>query len=476
MTIPFRGICFASAALALFSHCAAADQEPAAPKATASEPTASEVAIPAATAPEAVVQESDDSGLSFNAGADLRIRQEIMDHVPGNPYGGFRAFRFRESGYRNHIRFRPRVWAEVKGDAGSAGLWTLYGRLADEFRWNSRPANRTTAWPGEIVLDNLYLEGKDVFDGFLDLKVGRQNLRGLCGLDRIFVDGTPGDGSRTLYTDMASVRFHVNETSTLDVFGLYNFDSASDFRIGDDRHRLSSLASRFPDGSGNQDDWGAGVVWGQKPVEWLEYQVFAVTKRLRETQSPQRSRRTDLIGARVQPRLSETVKADFDLMYQRCGEWSGFAGIDWKSSRDGWKPLCGAYYRYMSGKWDPMWGRDAIESEMYLYGTHNGVGWWSNQHYLKLWGGVEFAPRHKVVVSTGPVFAADRDGVGGGNGRFKGLFSRALYTFPIWTPARDKGERFEIYGHVIAELFNPGDYYDTDKPGYFFRWQIDFAF
>ena len=96
MTTSFRGICVASAALALFSHGAAADQESAAPKATASEPTAEEVDIPAATAPEAVVQESDDSGLSFNAGADLRIRQEIMDHVPGNPYGGFRAFRFRE--------------------------------------------------------------------------------------------------------------------------------------------------------------------------------------------------------------------------------------------------------------------------------------------------------------------------------------------------------------------------------------------
>ena len=101
MTIPFRGICVASAALALFSPCAVAEEEPAAPKAAASE----------AAVPEAVVQESDESGLSFNAGADLRIRQEIMDHVPGNPNGGFRAFRFRESGYRNHIRFRPRVWA-----------------------------------------------------------------------------------------------------------------------------------------------------------------------------------------------------------------------------------------------------------------------------------------------------------------------------------------------------------------------------
>ena len=93
MTIPFRGICVASAALALFSHCAAADQESAAPKATASEPVATEVAIPAATAPEAVVQESDDSGLSFNAGTDLRIGPGVMDPDPGNQYGGLRASR-----------------------------------------------------------------------------------------------------------------------------------------------------------------------------------------------------------------------------------------------------------------------------------------------------------------------------------------------------------------------------------------------
>ena len=426
-------------------------------------------------AEEGVVME-EQGGLSFDAGADLRIRQEIMDHVPGNPNGGFGAFRFRESGYRNHIRFRPRVWAELKGDAGSGGLWTLYGRLADEFRWNSRPKNRTTSWPGEIILDNLYLEGEGVFDGFVDMKLGRQDLYGLCGLDRILVDGTPGDGSRTLYTDMASIRFHVTETSTLDFFCLYNFDSAEDFRIGDDRHRLTSLSSRFPDGSGNQDDWGAGVVWGQTPVEDLEYQVFAITKRLRESQPPQSRRHTDLFGVRVKPRISDTVKSDFDVMYQAAGEWSAFAGFDWKGEGEGLKPLCGVGYRYMSGRWDPMWGRDALESEMYLYGTHDGVGWWSNQHYLKIWAGVEFAPRHKLIVSTGPVFAAEKDGIGGGDGAFKGLFTRACYSFPLLTPDKEKGGRFEIYGHLIGEVFNPGDYYDTDKPAYFARWQVDFKF
>ena len=417
------------------------------------------------------------SAFAFDAGADLRIRQELMDHVPGLPNGGFRGFRFRESGYRNHIRFRPRVWAEVKADAGDAGVWRLYGRLADEFRWNARPRNRTTSWPGEIVVDNLYLEGSGVFDGFLDVKVGRQDLYGLCGLDRILVDGTPGDGSRTLYTDMASVRFHTTESSTLDVFGLYNFDSAEDFRIGDDRHRLSSLSSRFPDGSGNQDDWGAGVVWGQAPVDGLDYQLFAIAKRLRgASQPPQRRRRTDLFGARVQPRITATLKSDFDVMYQAGGEWSAFAGFGWKSGRAGWKPLAGIDYRYMSGRWDPMWGRDARESEMYLYGTHDGVGWWSNQHYLKMSAGVEFAPRHMLAVSTGPVFAAEKDGLGGGSGAFKGLFSRARYTFPLLTAEREKGERFEMYGHLIGEVLNPGDYYDTDKPAYFVRWQIDFTF
>ena len=417
------------------------------------------------------------SNWAFDAGADLRIRHELMDHVPGLPNGGFRAFRFRESGNRNHIRFRPRVWAELKGDAGEAGVWTLYGRLADEFRWNARPRNRTTSWPGEVVVDNLYLEGVGVFDGFLDVKLGRQNLIGYCGLERILVDGTPGDGSRTLYTDMASVRLHTTETSTLDVFGLYNFDSNEDFRIGDDRHRLSSLSSRFPDGSGNQDDWGAGVVWGQTPVKDLDYQLFAIAKRLRgASQPPQVRRRTDLFGARVKPRLSATVTSDFDVMYQAGGEWSAFAGLKWRSDRDGWKPFVGADYRFMSGRWDPMWGRDARESEMYLYGTHDGVGWWSNQHYLKLYAGVEFAPRHMVGIATEPVFAAEKDGLGGGGGCYKGLLSRALYKFPLWTAEKDKGERFEVLGHVIGEVFNPGDYYDTDKPAYFVRWQIEFKF
>ena len=50
--------------------------------------------------------------------------------------------------------------------------------------------------------------------------------------------------------------------------------------------------------------------------------------------------------------------------------------------------------------------------------------------------------------------------------------SQVRYDIPIFSA----GERFEIFGHVLAELFNPGDYYETDRPGWFLRWQVDVKF
>ena len=133
--------------------------------------------------------------VSFDAGADLRIRQEIMDNIPGMPGGGLLLAAPR-SGYRNQMRYRPRVWGEVKASEN----WRLYMRLTDEFRWTQRPVNagtKASRFPDELILDNLFIEAKDLFDGFLDFTAGRQDIYNLYGLDHVFVDGTPGDGSRT---------------------------------------------------------------------------------------------------------------------------------------------------------------------------------------------------------------------------------------------------------------------------------------
>ena len=52
------------------------------------------------------------SSVAFNAGADLRVRQELMDNVPGLPGGGLRQ-RAAGGPYRNQMRYRVRAWGEL---------------------------------------------------------------------------------------------------------------------------------------------------------------------------------------------------------------------------------------------------------------------------------------------------------------------------------------------------------------------------
>ena len=97
-------------------------------------------------------------------------------------------------------------------------------------------------------------------------------------------------------------------------------------------------------------------------------------------------------------------------------------------------------------------------------------------HYVKATLGMELGRRHRIEGNCGPLFAAAKDGMGGGDGAFKGFLSQARYDFPIWLADKSKGERFEVFGHVIAELFNPGDYYDSSRPAWFIRWELIFSF
>ena len=411
-------------------------------------------------------------GIAFDAGADLRIRQELMGNVPGNPGGGLVTTPCGK--FTDHVRFRPRVWGELKGETESAGKWRLFTRIADEFRWNVEPYKNSTAWPGEVYLDNLFIEGKGLFDGFFDLKVGRQDLWKYCGIDHVFGDGTPGDGSRSVYSDMAAVTLHVDEDSTLDVFGLYNFDSVDDLRWGYDHQRFSSLSGRFPDGCGDEDDFGYGAIWSSKLAGKLPYQIFAMQKQ--SLHVGEYDNHTELVGVKTMPKWNEEFSSVFEVMSELDEEWRGYAELAWKRAEGGVKPFWTLGYHYLSKEWDPMWARAVNDSEMFLYGTHNGVAWWTNMHFLKLTAGLEFERDHSLALSTGPMFAAYADGIGGGDGFFKGELSQLKYVFPLLRADRAAGERFEILGHLVFEYFNPGDYYESRKGAWFFRWQVEFKF
>ena len=438
------------------------------------------------------------AGLDFDAGAELRIRQELMKNVPGVPGGGLGTSAPR-SDFANQMRFRPRVWAEVSGVTQSEAKWRIYTRIADEFRWCHEPYKNQQSFPGEVIFDNLFVEGAGLFDGFLDVRIGRQDLYNYCGLNHIFIDGTPGDGSRTLYSDMASFRLNFTEESTLNLFALYNADE-NDVRWGTDRSKHTSLTGFGGGAEPEMDDWGAGAIWGSKLAAWLPYQVFAIHKAThsfhrREIKYPWTQR--EMLGAKLVPQLDEEWSLQLEAMGQvGCNDesetltgWSTYAAINWKSATtSSIKPFGMLGYHFMSGDkdtveenggnsaWDPFWYRVINDSEMFLYGSLYGLAWWSNMHMPKLTLGVSFGRSHAITAYMGPMFAAVDDGVGGGDGCFKGFISQAKYDFPIYLADKTKGERFEIVGHLLVEFFNPGDYYETDRPAYFCRWQIEVKF
>ena len=461
--------------------------------AIASAAAACAAALYAAEIPQEAEALDAPSPIRFNAGADVRIRQEIVHNAPqasGGVLGRPGVYRGKT---KNQFRFRPDVWMELKMGEN----WRIYTRVSDEFRYGLVQRNKNQEWPCEAVLDNFYIEGKGIFDGFLDLRIGRQDMYKLFGLDHIFVDGTPGDGSATVHTDMIKLALHVDEKSWIDLFALYNPDQ-DELRWGTRRSRHLSKTG-YGRGEREMDDWGFGAIWNSS-IGLLDYQLFWIQK---DTAAYRRDgvkharRQTNLVGAKLVPRWTKEFSTPLELMSQvgKNGEddtlaaWAAYAGVDWKKATDStFKPYWNGGVLFMSGDkdaasedngrhaWDPMWYRGVDDSEMFLFGSLYGCGWWSNQINLKNTLGMEFGYRHRAQIMAGPMWAETKDGVGGGDGRYKGFLTQLRYDFPLFIADKNKGGRFEIFGHVLGEFFNPGDYFATDKPAYFVRWQIDLRF
>ena len=451
----------------------------------------------------------EDSPFEFNAGADVRIRQEIMHNVPTLPGGGMvgnPAVKKLEA--KNQMRFRVRAWGEVK----AGDNWRLYTRLCDEMRAGLVRKTHNATWPNEVVIDNLYLDGSHLLEGVLfdegwiDFRAGREDIYGLFGLNHIFADGCPDVGSRSCYSDMIRTAIHFDKDTWVDVFGIFNKDREQ-ARLGTRRSYFGTQLSGFGGNDTEMDDWGFGAIFNSR-VDLLKYQLMWIQK---DTASFHRGgvkhprRNVNMFGAKLVPEWTENFSTPLEAYVQvgRNGEdkellaWSTYAGFEWKNrSLESWRPFWNGGLHVMSGDrhaasedggrnaWDPMWYRAVDDSEMMAYGSLYGGCWWSNMYNLKTSLGVEIAPRHKIALMAGPMFAQEQDHLGGGNGMYKGFLTQARYDFPIYPkfflmgeePGKSGLDRFQIFGHILLEYFNPGDYFESSKPAYFVRWQIDFKF
>jgi len=446
---------------------------------------------PAAAAPEVKPAEGK---LQANAGADLRVRQELIDNLP--------MAKGAVMPNNNYLRVRPRVWGEVKTEDFKA-----YMRLTDEFREYFQPSeSRNYQAPDEVLVDNLYLDFYNLFDDRVDLRIGRQDFFGpggpSYGAGRVLADGTPFDGSRTVFMDAIKATVKFDEKNALDLLAIYNSPETElswghPEKADGSEYKERPLTSINPR-SKDMAEWGGGLYFKSKEVDDLPFELYYLYKREEKARMPDGSKLQGRIvntwGARVMPKLTETLSAEFEGAVQAgqkdggaaTAGYLGYGGLTYKPLVDSTaKPFFTGSCYYLSGDkdrgaddndtaWDPLWSRWPQFSELYVYNFTYGAGYWSNLLYPSLETGVGFSPGHKVRASIGPMYAAVEDdmGVPAGStgGDLYGWLGVVRYDFPILKAK--PGKRGDLSGHVTAEVLDPGDYYESDTVAYFLRWEI----
>jgi hypothetical protein len=456
----------------------------------------------------------------FTWGGDFRIRQEYIKNAHG--------LLNNTDDQVNMLRFRPRIWADVgpffnDPNLGVPNGLDLYIRLADETRyfitrptnlpWSVEPPYGTNPSFNEIVVDNLYVNW-DRPDGLpVSFRVGRQDLT--YGRGFVLLDGTPLDGSRSVYSDAAKLTIHDDSIRTdLDLFAVDNMA---------DESRLQPIAIE----AGQEEftsDFHTKILGAYMiskyfaPLELNAYYIYkddtfanyGVIRQLFYGSDPM-GRIVHTVGALGQGTVPQT---GWDYYGEAAWQWGNqgqIPGVSNEENRQAYglnsdlgytfkqtpvTPRLHAAYMDLSGNdphsgtyggWDPVMSRWPQLSELFVYrwegegGGKTGIGSpgnWTNVQAFTLGGSAKPLPKMTTAFDYSLMLANEHtDGVnlvipggnattGYGSGYVRGhLFvAKLLYDF-----------NSHVSGHLWLEYFIPGDFYASNASNaIFFRWELMF--
>ncbi len=415
----------------------------------------------------------------FKWGGDIRLRQVAFDHIPiiADPPGVTR-------GGQNHFsRILTRIW----GRLDLSEQVTVYSRIVNEWRHYGKGSDPNWDWPDEAVVDALYLDVNGLLDGRLDARLGRQDL--IYGTGKLILEGTPKDGSRSLYHDAIRLRLHAPAATTVDLLGIYN-QPENQLAIGSEKRDLTGKDTAFND----MTESGGGVYLANRHLTGLPFEAYYLYKResswIDRHGTNQPGRNVHTVGTRWMPETEFGLSANIEVARQ-FGETSAdvdlkgwMADVVVRQQVDQWpgKPSLGAGVYHISGDkadterdegWNPLWARWPQYSELYVYAFDaEAAGRWSNvtMPYVALRLHPFGDTRLNVMVAQ--LRAPERTGPG--SGRERGWLGTARYDFTLgnrWLTDKDR-----LFGHLLLEVLKPGDYYNVDRTAYFARWELSYAF
>jgi len=426
-------------------------------------------------------------------GGDIRIRQSYFDEIPiiVDPPGVTRG------GENNFFRFRTRLWGQFDPSEDV----TVKGRIVNEWREVVEPstAGRTdvSTWefPDELIVDQLYLEIRNLLDGDIDVRVGRQDL--IYGTGKLILEGTPKDGSRTIYMDAAKLTYKGIENTTVDLFGIYN-QSENDLGVNDFDNSGKRDIVGYDKYFNDVVESGGGIYIKNKSIETMPYEAYYIFKDESDWDSQtadgavvKAGQEIHTLGFRVMPTLADGITASIEAAVQN-GEIDGGADLEaWMADAvvnmslpilEKIKPSIGAGVYYLSGDdpntseneaWNPLWARWPQYSELYVYAWDaEGAANWANVMMPHI--DLSFAPWKgaKTTAMLGYLTAPEETGPGTGDER--GWLATMLTDFTL---AREILTDSDVLkAHLLVEVLDPGNYYNVDNEAVFARWELMYVF
>lgn len=426
------------------------------------------------------------SPAAFDWGADLRLRQVFIGNVglsDASPIAD-----------RTFQRYRTRLWAR-----SSPTDWLdTDARLIWEGRHYNKPA--ADDWPvpgfetwysGGVLFDRLTVAFNAPGGLPVKIKLGRQDL--ILGHGWLVLDGTPLDGSRTIYFDAARATLDLDAIET--TLDLIYIDQNAD-------------TGRFPQAlNGEVEDqteqYETGVVAYARNRSLLPDTAvdgYFIYKHDRRNQTPLRLRVNN--GAPFPSpgdagdvytlglRLDGPVAPHWSLRAEGAYQWgrlnnrplSAF-GLNARlrySFDDALKNRLHADFEYLSGDdpdegtdqaFDPLWGRWPQWSELMIYQwpLDARVGQATNLLRLNLGWAAQVHPTSLLTFDYHALFAnqestrtAAQLANISGDGHFRG------HLLTAWLKTKLDAH---VSGHLVAEYLAPGDFYASHRrdDAYFVR-------
>lgn len=417
-------------------------------------------------------------------GGDLRLRQVFIEN-------GIDLLNEMDDTL-HFFRIRPRLWARFGPFGVDEALdkpngFNVYVRITAEPRPFIEPEQSPT-WD-EVVLDNLYFDWNRVDGMPISLRVGRQDM--VYGPPAhpgfVILDGTPLDGSRTIYSDAIRARLHMDECkSILDLFYINNKGRQSRVHPLNDS---DSLVSEF-------DATVLGAYLVNKQVESHELHAYYLYKD-EDWVDGGSARHVHTLGTAIEKAPNDGI----DYYAEVAGQWGDYVGwgrpgsqtlkaigfssdLGYTFADAKWSPRIHAAYEFLSGDdpgsrrveiWDPVLARWPHWSELYVYSwiMETGFpGWYSNLHRFTFGGSVH--PNRDTCLDVDYSFLRANENVPLGGGP---IFSNGLKRGHLLTAVLTHQFSKYLSGHLWAEYFHPEDFYidDTDE-AFFLRWQVTFKF